>query len=194
MAVCDSNYKFRIIDVGAYGKDSDGGVLGSSKFYQEINKGTCHLPGEEPLPNSNIVAPYVFLGDEAFPLTNFLLRPYPRRQLQGHESRSLFNAKLSSTRVAVECTFGIASSKFRILLKAIETSIDNAITIVKAVCLLHNVIIDRDGPVTSADLNIPRVNMRNIEPSRENNRPTRSALNARELFTTYFFNNNIENT
>nr|CAI5833109.1 unnamed protein product [Callosobruchus analis]CAI5838115.1 unnamed protein product [Callosobruchus analis] len=47
MAVCDSDCRFRIIDVGAYGKDSDGGVLSSSKFYQEIKNGRCKLPAEE---------------------------------------------------------------------------------------------------------------------------------------------------
>ncbi|CAK1590297.1 unnamed protein product [Parnassius mnemosyne] len=144
LAVSDSDNTFRIIDVGAYGKDSDGGVLSNSKFFQELNSGNIQLPPEERLPNSDIVAPYVFLGDEAFPLKTFIMRPYPRTQATGNADKSRFNFKLSTTRVGIECTFGMAASKFRILLKSIETSVDNSIKIVKAVCLLHNIIIHRD--------------------------------------------------
>lgn len=36
----------------------------------------------------------------------------------------------------------IASSKFWILLKAIETKVEKSDHIVKAICILHNVIID----------------------------------------------------
>nr|CAI5829536.1 unnamed protein product [Callosobruchus analis] len=116
----------------------------SSKLYQEIKNGRCKFPAEEPLPDSNIAAPYVFLGDEAFALTNFLLRPYLERHLPGHESRNVFNQHLSSPRVTIEHNFGIAAGRFRILLKSIETNVDNAI-IVKTTCLLHKLLIDRDG-------------------------------------------------
>nr|CAI5826114.1 unnamed protein product [Callosobruchus analis] len=186
MAVCDSDCRFRIIDVGAYGKDSDGGVLNSSKFYEEIKNGRCKLPAEEPLPDSNIVAPYVFLGDEPFALTDFLLTPYPQRQLPGHESRNIFNQHLSSTRVTIERSFGIAAGRFRILLKSIETNVDNAITIVKTIYLLHNILIDRDGSASHC----PELQMRSLQNSRANNNPARAATNTRALFTTYFANRN----
>ncbi|KOB69759.1 Uncharacterized protein OBRU01_16378, partial [Operophtera brumata] len=38
----------------AYGKDSDGGVLSNSSFYQKLENGDIQLPPAEPLPNSNI--------------------------------------------------------------------------------------------------------------------------------------------
>lgn len=44
--------------------------------------------------------------------------------------------------MTIECAFGIAASKFRILQKSIKTKIENADHIVKAICILHNVIID----------------------------------------------------
>nr|CAI5820939.1 unnamed protein product [Callosobruchus analis] len=143
MAVCDSDYRFRIIDVGAYGKDSDGGVLSSSKFYQEIENGRCKLPPEEPLPDSNIVAPYVFLGDEAFALTNFLLRPYPQRQLPDKRRQN--------------------------------------ITIVKTICLLHNILIDRDGSASHC----PELQMRSLQNSRASN-PSRGS-NKHQRTVHYLF-------
>nr|CAI5832463.1 unnamed protein product [Callosobruchus analis] len=184
--LCDSDCRFRIVDVVAYGKDSDGGVLSSSKLYQEIKNGRCKFPAEEPLPDSNIVAPYVFLGDDSFSLTNFLLRPYPQRQLPGHESRNIFNQHLSSTRMTIERSFGIDAGKFRILLKSIETNVDNAITIGKTICLLHNILIDRDGSASHR----PELQMGSLQNSRANNSPAGAATNIREPFTTYFANRN----
>lgn len=143
LAVTDSENKYIIIDVGAYGKDSDGGVLSNSSFYQKLENGYIQLPPAEPLPNSNIVAPYVFLGDEAFPLKTFIMRPYPRSQATDVTKRR-FNKRLSTTRVGVECAFGMMASKFSILYKPIETSVENAIKIVKSICLLHNILIDMD--------------------------------------------------
>lgn len=39
LAVSDAQNTFRIIDVGAYGKDSDGGVLSHSIFFKELSSG-----------------------------------------------------------------------------------------------------------------------------------------------------------
>lgn len=100
LAATDSKNRFIFIDVGAYGKDSDGGVLSNSSFYQKLHNGEIQLPPEEPLPNSNIVAPYVLLGDEAFPLKTFLMRPYPKRQATD-VTKIRFNKRLSATRVGV---------------------------------------------------------------------------------------------
>lgn len=48
--------------------------------------------------------------------------------------------------MTVEC---IAALKFRILLKAIETKVENADHIVKANCILYNVIIDKEKEISS---------------------------------------------
>lgn len=119
------------------------------------------------------------------------MRPYPRRQASGNANKSRFNYKLSTTRVGIECTFGMAASKFRILLKSIETSVENAIKIVKAVCILHNIIVHMDGSQSELNVINCQINnsLRRIQRNAIiNNRPTRSAMNAREKFTTYFSN------
>ncbi|XP_029348277.1 uncharacterized protein LOC115034900 [Acyrthosiphon pisum] len=80
-------------------------------------------------------------SDGAFPLRTYMMRPYPRRLLND-ENKSYFNYRLSRARMTIECAFDIAAAKFRILQKSIETKVDNADHIVKAICMLHNVIID----------------------------------------------------
>ena len=42
------------------------------------------LPNPSPLPGTTeLKLPYVIVGDEAFPLRNYLLQPYPGRNLPG---------------------------------------------------------------------------------------------------------------
>lgn len=101
LAVTDANYKFITVDIGSYEKDSDGGVLSNSKFLKFIENNSLIIPKEEELPNSNIIVPYVFIGDEAFPLRNYLMRPFPRNQLQDNQEKAVFNYNLSRARMTV---------------------------------------------------------------------------------------------
>lgn len=79
MAIADAKYKFIMVDIGAYGKDSEGGVLQNSKIYNLIEKGSLKLSNAKPLPNFSTEAPFVFIEDEAFPLKEHLLRPFPKK-------------------------------------------------------------------------------------------------------------------
>lgn len=54
--------------MGAYGKQSDGGIFSSSNIYNRLETDNFNMPEPKVLPNSDILAPYVLLGDEAYPL------------------------------------------------------------------------------------------------------------------------------
>lgn len=99
------------------------------------------IPNDEVLPNTNIHVPYTFIGDEGFPLLVNMLRLYPGKQLVNNLKKKIFNYRLSRARSMVENNFGILTSKWRILNKAIETNVENAITITRAVCVLHNIVL-----------------------------------------------------
>ena len=75
-------------DVGAYGKQSDGGIFRHSSLYQLLSSNNFNMPNAKKLPLSDVELAFVILGDEAYPLLGYLMRPYPRRQLT--ESRRLF--------------------------------------------------------------------------------------------------------
>jgi hypothetical protein len=81
-AVTDANYKFIAVDVGSFGKDSDAGVFDDCPLRRSLTSGKIKIPEGKYLPGSTIKAPSVFLGNEAFPLTEYLMRPFPRVQLQ----------------------------------------------------------------------------------------------------------------
>ncbi|XP_075736705.1 uncharacterized protein LOC142776623 isoform X1 [Rhipicephalus microplus] len=89
LAMVDSDYKFVIVDVVAYGKQSDGGVLEQSKFGCRLENGKLHILRDLELPNSSHPAPSVFVGDEAFQLRTDFLRPNPGRGLEGE--KRIFN-------------------------------------------------------------------------------------------------------
>ena len=79
MAACDANYKFTLIDLGAYGKEGDKHVYSKSFIAKNLEDGTFGLPPCTSLPYSNKCLPHVFVGDDAFPLKPYLLKPYPGR-------------------------------------------------------------------------------------------------------------------
>jgi hypothetical protein len=83
------------------------------------------LPEGAVVPNSEITVPDVFVGDEAYPLTTYLMKTYCRRTLD--KSQAIFKYRLSCARCVVECAFDICASKWRILDKAIETKVDTRV-------------------------------------------------------------------
>jgi len=85
----------------------------------------------------------VFLADEAFGLHTNLLRPYPGRGL--NDKRRVFNYRLSRARRTVECAFGVLSNKWRVLHTPLLVEPNFADEIIKACCILHNYVRQRDG-------------------------------------------------
>lgn len=187
-AVADANYKFICIDVGSYGKQSDGGIFANSSLFHHLENNSLHVPESKPLPGTDIILPHVLLGDEAYPLKPYLMKPYSRKDLQGAEET--FNYRLSRGRRVVECAFGILTSKWRLLLKEIEARPENADIIVKCVCLLHNIIIDKErlSQITRRQMykNINNHTLHSPKPSRVNNRASTRACEIREGFKNYF--------
>ena len=102
-----------------------------------------NTPHNNYLSNSDITMPYIFISNEAFPSLDNLMKPHSRNQL--NLESEYFNKRLSRARKTVECTFGLIFSKWRIVSKAIERSEKTTDRIIKAICVLHNTIIDKEG-------------------------------------------------
>jgi hypothetical protein len=63
-------------------------------------QGNLAIPGTKALPDSSKQLPCTFVGDEAFPLKCYMMRPYPGRQLT--PTRRIFNYRLSRARRVIE--------------------------------------------------------------------------------------------
>ncbi|GFQ92637.1 DDE Tnp4 domain-containing protein [Trichonephila clavata] len=96
LACVDANYKFVLVDIDAEGHNSDAGVFINSVFGQSLEKGTLDLPCPVEIPGTTKMLPFLFIGDEAFPLKSNLMRPYPGVELL--KDKAIFNYRLSRAR------------------------------------------------------------------------------------------------
>ncbi|XP_037779216.1 protein ALP1-like [Penaeus monodon] len=143
MAVADSDYRFTFVDVGAYGNACDSSIFKNTSFWKSIDENELPLPEPKPLPGSyHACVPYVIVGDEAFGLHSNLMRPFGGKQLS--IAKRVFNYRLNKARLYIEHAFGILSNKWRILHRPLNVSLELAVNIVKACCILHNFLQDRE--------------------------------------------------
>ena len=77
--------RFILMDLGEVGRRSDGGIFSNCAFGKALDNGTFELPRPSPPPGTTTPQlPYTIVGDAAFPLRNYMLRPYPGRNLSGN--------------------------------------------------------------------------------------------------------------
>lgn len=190
--ISDADYKFIAIEVGGKGRQSDGGTFHFSILNKLLTNNRYNVPPPQNLPGSNVSLPYVLVGDEAYPLKPYLMRPYPSSN--SNREKTIFNKRLSRARVTIECAFGILSNKWRIFMKCIETNTKHAKLIIKVACLLHNIVRSRDGN-SDKDFREYMINLQANDNrsmrSRRNNRATLNAINIRDQYKNYFVNNPI---
>ncbi|CAH2009430.1 unnamed protein product [Acanthoscelides obtectus] len=123
MAVVDHDYCFRYVNIGANERNSDSGIFRNSALYSDLE--------------NNILPTGGFLvGDDAFALKTYLLKPYSGTNLT--RVQKIFNYRLSRARRIVENGFGILTSSFRIFQKPIPTDVNTTDKIIQASCALHN--------------------------------------------------------
>ncbi|EZA47532.1 hypothetical protein X777_16214 [Ooceraea biroi] len=70
--IADAHYRFILIDVGSEGRRSDAGVFAASSIKARLEADSLNVPAPSTIGQS--VLPYVFVGDEAYPLTAYLMR------------------------------------------------------------------------------------------------------------------------
>jgi hypothetical protein len=71
--VAEADYKFK---AGGAGWQSDGGTFAASTLYTLLEDKKVNVPDTEYLPHSLIKALNVLIGDEAYLLKTYLIRPY----------------------------------------------------------------------------------------------------------------------
>ena len=81
MGLVDADYKFLWIDVGGHGHMSDAQIFNYSELKECLADGTIGLPAADHLPNDDKDTPYIFLGDDAFGLRTYMMKPYSQRKM-----------------------------------------------------------------------------------------------------------------
>ncbi|XP_068689551.1 uncharacterized protein [Montipora foliosa] len=147
LGIVDAHSKFIHATVGYPGSIHDARVLRLSGLY-DLAQNEQILSGPIRNISGTEIGP-LLAGDSAYPLMNWLPKPFADRGRLTPEQRK-FNLKFSAVRCVVERTFGMLKSRWRIMLKKIEQKTKTLKKTVIAACVLHNICIER-GDLYDAD-------------------------------------------
>ena len=99
MVVANSNYQFTLVAIGDPGHQSDGGVFAASHIGRAMEEWLLNIPLLRCLRGDVKLFPFGFVGDEAFPLKQYLMKPYARVSIQ--EKEQVANYRTSRPRRVV---------------------------------------------------------------------------------------------
>lgn len=190
MAVVNADYQFLYVDVGAEGRMSDGGVFAHCSLSEALATGCLHIPAPKKLlPQHHSSVPYYLICDDAFPLKEYMMKPFSKRSLT--EAERICNYRFSRARRVVENAFGILAAVFRVLHTPILLQPEKAEKVVLAVCVLHNFLRERCRSEYQAALRRSedlRTDVDGLVPlqASKNNNSTNSAKEVRILLQNYF--------
>lgn len=151
-------------------------------FYHRLLNNDLDIPSNNPIKENGQPMPFIFVGDEAFSLSEHMMRPYAGRNLNNVKTN--FNYRLSRARRYIECTFGILASKWQILHRPLNVKKEFAVVIIKALCVLHNYVRERDGYDFKDTLTVPEALLE--IPASLPNRANRTSTEYRDIFANYF--------
>jgi len=125
-AVINAEYDFIYVNIGANGRAGDAGLWNQCSFKNALEEKRLNMPEN-----------HVILGDEAFPLKPYLMKPFSRKRAVKRREK-IFNYRLSRACRIVENAFGILAWRFRIFQWPMECKIETINKIIWAICSLHN--------------------------------------------------------
>lgn len=137
--------------MGWPGSVADGRVWANSALKANIENFLSPLPAipiatvNEAGETINELIPAFLLGDSAYPNNARMVTTFKNTDCARCSVTKHLNQKLAGARYYVENAFGICKGRFRILTRPLECAtedITRAITLVAAVCILHNFLID----------------------------------------------------
>lgn len=141
MALVDADCKFLYVDVGSCGRASDGSVWDRCTLRQAVESDILNIPKPQTIPFTGMECPYVFVGDDAFPLKKYLMKPYPGRG--GTEESVIYNYRLSRARRTSENAFGIMTARFQVFKQPLRIAPKHVEDITLAAVALHNMLREK---------------------------------------------------
>ncbi|XP_052271961.1 uncharacterized protein LOC127872671 [Dreissena polymorpha] len=201
LAWVDADYKFMWIDVGGLGSQSDAQIYNQLELKECLEDGSIGLPPPSPLPNDDQDFPYFLLGDDAFGLRAYLMKPCSGRTLTREEL--IANYRISRARRVVENAFGILAHRWRVLLSTMQQMPLTVQVIIESCVCLHNFIRIRNPAIQNIQLDnedgahnhVPGLwrqddNLQDVDMPKEGNRDTVAATRQRD-YLKYYFNSPV---
>jgi len=161
MALVDAEYRFIWASVGAPGNTHDSTLLQSTQLWRQI-------VGGEKVPNvvqkiGDVEVPPLILGDGAFPLRTFMMKPHGDAVLP--DDKRYFNFRHSRARLVTEGAFGRLKSRFRVIYRKCEFNKETVKLYGLACAVLHNLCIERGDLVPRKfDLTLDYASNKRLSP------------------------------
>ena len=115
---------------------NDSGVWNSSDLRKSIEDDDLGILAPTPLPFGCTRIPCVFVGDDAFALKTYMMKPYPQKDLTAE--KCIYNYRHSRARRISENLFGILANKWHIFQQPLNLCPEKATTVTTCALVLHN--------------------------------------------------------
>jgi len=149
LAIVDDRGLFRYLDIGQTGSNNDSGIFRRTGLWDRAMKEVRaddagrRLPRRLAFPQGKHL-----VGDKAFALTPFLMKPYGEGQITGATASQECNMRFynylhSSTRFVVEHAFGRLKAKFACL-QRLDCTLEYLNKRIAACCVLTNYVAVRE--------------------------------------------------
>ena len=207
LAMVGPEYEFLYVDVGINGRNSDGGIWSRCPLKNALEKNALNIPEPRALPGRLNKTPYVCMGDDAFPLSLYMMKPFPQINLT--KEKRISNYGLSRMRRISENGFGILANKWRVFRRPFSLEPEKVKITTLAAITLHN-WLRSESKIEKIDIPVGLTDRENIETgeffegtwrsdkyqgtwypiqnSLHGNRSSNLAREVRDEFTEYFMN------
>ena len=98
---------------------SDAQIFNESELKKCLENEQLGFQKRYPIPHEDKPMPNFILGNDAFGIRAFLMKPYGHRELQRDERR-FYNYRISRGRRVVENAFGILAQRSQVLLTTMQ--------------------------------------------------------------------------
>ena len=143
MAVVDSHYRFVWGSCGFPGNSHDAVIFRSTGLWTRIQEGLIPVIRKTV---GDVTVPPLVVGDSAFPLRTWLIKPYTNAFLT--PKQGYFNYCLRRARMVTAGAYGQLKGRWRVLLRKGESSQDN-ISITTLACMVrHNICVARGDAIS----------------------------------------------
>ena len=206
LAIAGPEYECLYDDVESKDQVNDSGVLNKTSLLQAIQNGSVKLPKDDALPVNDVIAPYVFVGDDAFALKKFMMKPYPQQNLTA--DKRAYNYRHSrATRIISDNLFVVLANRWRIFFTTRNLEPKHVENIVLTALALHNMLIKNPAyrPGNLADTllengealegewrdNVATDSFYPLQIPRSGHNPSIAAKTVRDNFKDYFMKEGV---